>query len=104
MKAVCKVYGAERANPIEPIGDCPTCDRQYTDFRTELTYQDIYDMLVVGSADPADWRYKRRGTVLGLWHQIKQSMWKQHIEDCEQEAEWVRSGRSAEEEDEVLEY
>jgi hypothetical protein len=42
-----------------------------------------------GSDDPADWKYKRRHTILGKWHQIKQEMWQQHIENCEKEEEIV---------------
>jgi hypothetical protein len=28
------------------------------------------------------WRYKRRNTVLGLWHQIKKSLWNEHLDLC----------------------
>lgn len=34
-------------------------------------------------SDPSEWRYKRRGTVLGLWHSIKQDMWEHHKEMCD---------------------
>lgn len=62
---------------------CPHCGLQYADFRTGLTYQDVYDMYWSGSDDPSDWKYKRRGTILGKWHQLKLEMWKRHLEGCE---------------------
>lgn len=43
----------------------------YDDFRTGLTFAEVRQMLWVHSDDPRDWRYKRRRTVLGLWHSIK---------------------------------
>jgi len=32
------------------------------------------------SEDRADWTYKRRGTVLGRWHQLKLEMYNQAID------------------------
>jgi hypothetical protein len=29
-----------------------------------------------------EFRYKRRGTILGLWHSIKKSMWEHHLDTC----------------------
>jgi hypothetical protein len=43
----------------------------YDDFRTGLTYHDVYMMLW-------DRKYKRRHTVLGKWHQIKLEMWDEY--------------------------
>ena len=40
----------------------------YQQFRTGLTYRDVYRMLF-------DRKFKRRRTVLGKWHQIKLEMW-----------------------------
>lgn len=39
---------------------CP----EYDEFRTGLKYYDVYVMT-------AGRKYRRRGTVLGLWHQLK---------------------------------
>lgn len=50
----------------------------YEQFRTGLTYRDVYRMLWSSSDDPKTWRYKRRRTVLGMWRQIKQEMWREY--------------------------
>lgn len=42
---------------------CPDYDR----FRTGLNYRAVRAMVPAG-------RYRRRGTVLGLWHQLKLEM------------------------------
>lgn len=47
----------------------------YDKFRTGLTYRDVLSMLYSADPDPKTWRYKTRGVVLGLWHQLKQEMW-----------------------------
>ena len=62
--------------------ECPGCGLLYEEFRTGLTYQDVFIMLWTGSDDPNDWRYKRRHTVLGYWHMIKLEMWRMHIHEC----------------------
>lgn len=64
---------------------CPVCELVYDDFRTGFTYQDIYGMLWSASDDPSTWRYKRRHTILGLWHQIKKEMWRDHVADCREQ-------------------
>lgn len=61
----------------------------YDEFRTGLTYRDVFQMLWSSSGDPKDWRYKRRGTVLGMWRQIKLEMWREY-ERREDEAELLR--------------
>lgn len=43
-------------------------------------------MLWVADNDPSRWRYKRRHTILGLWHDIKRSMWQDHIAQCGESA------------------
>lgn len=68
------------------MDDCPFCGLRYRQFRTGLTYKDVFDMLWSGSADPKDWQYKRRGTVLGKWREIKLSLWGRHLDGCAQEA------------------
>lgn len=45
---------------------CPDYDK----FRTGLRYYDVYQMA-------AGRKYRRRGTVLGLWHQLKLEMFYQ---------------------------
>jgi hypothetical protein len=48
----------------------------YDSFRTGLTFRDVYMMLW-------DRKYKRRRTVLGFWHQLKQQMYAQYAETFE---------------------
>jgi hypothetical protein len=78
-------------NPAVP--PCPTCGMKYDDFRTGLDFQAVKDMLWTGDPDPNTWRHKRRNTVLGLWFQLKQSMWRDHLEMCEDpsaQEEWFK--------------
>lgn len=56
---------------------------EYEQFRTNLTYGQVYQMLWSNSDDPKDWKYKRRGTVLGFWHQLKQQLYQQMLERIE---------------------
>jgi len=63
--------------------ECPYCGLRYDDLRTGLTYQEVYQMYWMYSSDPRDWKYKRRHTILGKWHQIKLEMWEEHIRACE---------------------
>lgn len=37
-------------------------------------------MLWVHNDNPATWRYKRRRTVLGFWHQLKLQLWAQYLD------------------------
>lgn len=60
---------------------CPTCGARYGDFKTGLQYYDVY--LMIDGLNPAVWKYKRRGTVLGLWHQLKKELWERHLEECQ---------------------
>lgn len=66
--------------------ECEVCGLKYRDLRTGLTFADVKAMLWKGP-DPETWVYKRRNTVLGLWHQIKQSMWDEHLYHCERSQE-----------------
>jgi len=52
-----------------------------------MAYRDVYDMLWSADPDPTTWRHKRRHTVLGLWHQLKKEMWKEHLAACGQEVD-----------------
>ena len=72
-------------NPLP--AECEFCGLEYDDFRTGEDFQSIKDDLWVGSEDPAEWNYKGRHTVLGRWYALKQSMWADHLEQCEQAAE-----------------
>lgn len=58
-------YGTRRGDPA------------YDRFRTGLTFADVKEMLKSHSTDPKDWKYRRRGTVLGFWHQLKRQMYEQ---------------------------
>jgi len=64
--------GNSRTNVHEPV--------DYDDFRTGLDFRTVRQMLRVGSDDPRDWRYKRRHTVLGLWHQLKQQLYAEYLD------------------------
>lgn len=61
---------------------CPHgCGLTYGKLRTGLCYYDVFVMLMDYSEDSADWTYKRKATILGKWFQIKQQMWKYHIDE-----------------------
>lgn len=63
---------------------CPHCGIKYRRFTIGFSYRDVYVMLMDYSTDPKDWRYKRRNTVLGHMYQLKQQLWKKHVEEeCE---------------------
>jgi hypothetical protein len=64
--------------------ECPACGLKYEDFRTGLTFQDVKDTFWSGSDDPADWKYSRRHSVLGRWHQMKLELWTEHTDNCGQ--------------------
>jgi hypothetical protein len=61
----------------------------FSEFRTGLTYRDVYQMLWSPSDDRRAWRYRRRGTVLGLWHQLKQEMYARYIGEVAARSELV---------------
>lgn len=63
---------------------CSVCGLTYSQLRTGFTFEDVYQMFWVGSEDPKDWKYKRRHTVLGKWHEIKLDMWAEHVYLCEE--------------------
>ena len=52
--------------------------------KTGLDFGTVRMMLWVGSDDYTLWKYKRRNTVLGLWHGMKKAMWRDHLRDCEE--------------------
>ena len=55
----------------------------YDEFRTGFTYSEIREMLFCDSPDPKQWRYKTRGVVLGMWHEIKLQMYNQYLDALE---------------------
>lgn len=77
---------------------CPYCGLVYNDMRTGLTYSCIYSMLWSANEDPSTWRYKRRHTVLGLWHSIKRDQWHEHLHWCEKIEEELDQNQLDEEE------
>lgn len=61
---------------------CPHgCGLTYRRLKTGLRYYDVFTLLMDYSTDRDEWKYKRRHTVLGKWHEIKQSQWKYHCEE-----------------------
>lgn len=67
---------------------CPVCGLRYGKFRTGHTYQEVYDLMKDNSDDPADWKYKRRNTVLGYWFQLKQELWEHHLDQCHRQQQY----------------
>jgi hypothetical protein len=49
---------------------------KYDEFRTGLSYAEIYNMLKTSTKH----RSKRRGTVLGFWHEIKLQLYEQAVD------------------------
>lgn len=43
----------------------------YDEFRTGLTFAAVKRLMFDNHEDRSRWKYKRRGTVLGLWHDLK---------------------------------
>lgn len=95
MRAICKNrgrgHGPNRDDATENVfrgpDRCPYCDLAYEDFRTGETFTTVREQLWRSSEDPSKWIYKRRNTVLGLWHEIKQDLWEEHIDFCQYEDE-----------------
>lgn len=54
--------------------DCP-CGASYDALRTGFSFADVKQLMYVASEDPADWRHKRRRSVLGFWHELKLQIW-----------------------------
>lgn len=62
---------------------CEVCGLTYADFRTNLKYKDVWEHFWSGDDDSRTWKNKRRSTVLGRWHEIKQKQWAEHLRECE---------------------
>lgn len=80
LKGLFRVHPAAVMNP-DP-GDCPNCGMSYQELKTGLDFGAVKDMLWIQDSDPAFWRHKGRGSVLGLWYEIKRGMWADHLEMC----------------------
>ena len=68
-------------NPDPPA--CEVCGMTYKEMKTGLDFGAVQDMLFVESNDPQFWRQKGRSSVLGVWFEIKRSMWRDHLEMCD---------------------
>lgn len=58
----------------------------YKDFRTNLTFFDVRQMLWSYSENYKDWKHVSRHTVLGKWHELKLKMYAYYLmefEECE---------------------
>lgn len=64
----------------------------YDQFRTGLTFSDVRSMLWSNDFDSSTWKYKRRRTVLGIWHSLKLDMWRE-VQRREDERELQRPHR-----------
>jgi hypothetical protein len=59
---------------------CDVCGITYRQLNTGMSYRDIWALFVDNHEDTSLWRYKRRHTILGKWHQIKKELWRYHTE------------------------
>jgi hypothetical protein len=70
---------------------CDGCFRhcRYRDFKVfdQHGFVETQQEMRVDSDDPADWKYKRRGTVLGRMHAHKRELWEHFIEHCPERKE-----------------
>lgn len=63
----------------------------YDAFRIGLTFRQARRMMFVHTDESTEWRYKRRGSVLGFMFQLKQQMWHYKL-DAEYHQERARGG------------
>jgi protein-arginine kinase activator protein McsA len=56
---------------------CPTCGINYQDFRTGMTFEEVYYIIY-------NRKHKRRHGVLGKWREIKIEMFNQHMKECKE--------------------
>jgi len=65
---------------------CEGCQRRcrYRNFKVfgRNGYQETYEMLKDNHDDPKLWKYKTRGVILGLMHQIKRERWELETRVC----------------------
>lgn len=75
--------------------------------KTGMDFGSVQDMLFVHNDDSSTWRQKGRHSVLGLWFEIKRSMWQDHLEMCEDpeaQEEWLKDFDPGDFEPGSLEY
>lgn len=65
---------------------CSGCFRscRYRDFRAfgKDGFREVLRGLWKDNADPKTWRYKRRGTILGIMHEAKLEQWDWMTSNC----------------------
>jgi hypothetical protein len=54
----------------------------YDEFRTGLTFREVKRLMFDNHTDRSRWKYKRRRTVLGAWHELKLSLYYQAVDDA----------------------
>jgi len=58
---------------------------RYRDFRPfagQNVLEMVHQWLYKDSEDPAEWRDKSRGVLLGMAHQAKKEMWQEYTDKC----------------------
>lgn len=65
------------------LDSCPACALTYDAFRTGETFASMRQAMFVDAPDSSQWRYKRRNSVLGFWHQWKVALFRLHVTMCE---------------------
>jgi hypothetical protein len=58
----------------------------YDAFRTGLTFATVKRLMFDNHTDRSRWKYKRRHTVLGAWHDLKQQLYWQMRSEQERAA------------------
>lgn len=65
---------------------CDGCSRRcrYRDFKVfgADAFQETVASLWKNTDDSSEWRYKRRGTILGIMHAHKRDLWEHHTNNC----------------------
>jgi len=62
---------------------CECCGLIYRNFKTGLTYEDVYAMFWKVASDNTEFVNKGRSVVLGKWTEIKRKLWGEHLTECE---------------------
>lgn len=62
--------------------ECQGCGQTYAEFRSGLTFHDVYQLMLVYSDDPSQWRQKRRHCVLGYWRELKLGLFIDYHRGC----------------------
>ena len=88
-----KTKPVDQENPRHVPDVCPYCGLNYADFKTGQTFATIKESMYVASDVPEKWVYKRRSGVLGRWHELKQSLWADHL--AYHEADTGEAGKEA---------